>query len=74
MTSPTAPAPATGSAPKYILPSRRSVLLMAFVAVAGVLLILRAWQIGPFQRPTCVPTMPTSAARSRCWRRRSTAT
>jgi Multidrug resistance efflux pump len=49
MTSPTAPAPATGSAPKYILPSRRSVLLMAFVAVAGVLLILRAWQIGPFQ-------------------------
>lgn len=34
--------------PKYLKPSRRSVLLMALVALIGIALILSAWRIGPF--------------------------
>ncbi|MCW4453378.1 hypothetical protein OK348_00990 [Flavobacterium sp. MXW15] len=36
----TAPAPA--APPKYLKPSRRSVVLMVFVALVGIALILRA--------------------------------
>lgn len=35
-------------APKYIRASRRSVVLMAFVALAGITLILWAWRLWPF--------------------------
>ncbi len=42
----TAPAPA--APPKYLKPSRRSVVLMVFVALVGIALILRAWQLWPF--------------------------
>jgi multidrug resistance efflux pump len=38
----------TTTPPKVIKPSRRSVILMTFVALAGVLAILYAWQLWPF--------------------------
>lgn len=38
-----------GPPPKYLKPSRRAVILMALVALAGVLLILAAWGLGPFR-------------------------
>ena len=40
--------PAPDDPPKTINPSRRSVLLMVLVALAGVLAILYAWQLWPF--------------------------
>jgi len=40
--------PAPDDPPKTIKPSRRSVMLMALVALAGVLAILYAWQLWPF--------------------------
>jgi multidrug resistance efflux pump len=40
--------PAPDDPPKTIKPSRRSVILMALVALAGVLAILYAWQLWPF--------------------------
>ena len=40
--------PAPDDPPKTIKPSRRSVLLMVLVALAGVLAILYAWQLWPF--------------------------
>ena len=52
-----APSPAASSAPaaaalpstpKKIKPSTRSVLIMAVVALAGILLVLRAWNLWPF--------------------------
>lgn len=48
-----APPPPTDAAaapvvPKYITPSRRSVVLMIGVALLGIALILRAWQLWPF--------------------------
>ena len=49
-----APAPASTSAaalpptPKKIKPSLRSVLIMMVVALAGILLVLRAWNLWPF--------------------------
>lgn len=49
MNAPQPPAsPAAAAAPKYLLPTRRSVLLMLIVALAGIALILRAWQLPPF--------------------------
>ncbi|MGM3388769.1 HlyD family secretion protein [Stutzerimonas stutzeri] len=54
-TPPTAQAPGATDAgpvpddpPKTIKPSRRSVILMALVALVGVLAILYAWQLWPF--------------------------
>lgn len=47
---PAAPTPA--APPKYLFPSRRSVLLAGMIAVAGIALILRAWQLGPFATAT----------------------
>ena len=45
----TAPAPpAPPAVPKTIKPSRFAVIAMLFVAVAGVLMILWGWQLGPF--------------------------
>ena len=45
----TSPTPAASAAPpKYLLPSRRSVLLMGLTGLAGLALILYAWQLGPF--------------------------
>ncbi|MBV8248278.1 MAG: HlyD family secretion protein, partial [Comamonas sp.] len=49
-----APAPAAAAqaalppTPKKIQPSLRSVLIMAVVALAGILLVLRAWNLWPF--------------------------
>ena len=40
--------PAPDDPPKTIKPSRRSVILMMLVALAGVLAILYAWQLWPF--------------------------
>ncbi|MCQ4306714.1 HlyD family secretion protein [Pseudomonas stutzeri] len=40
--------PAPDDPPKTIKPSRRSVILMTLVALAGVLAILYAWQLWPF--------------------------
>ena len=40
--------PAPDDPPKTIKPSRRSVILMVLVALAGVLAILYAWQLWPF--------------------------
>ncbi len=40
--------PAPDDPPKTIKPSRRSVILMGLVALAGVLAILYAWQLWPF--------------------------
>lgn len=40
--------PAPDDPPKTIRPSRRTVILMALVALAGVLAILYAWQLWPF--------------------------
>jgi multidrug resistance efflux pump len=40
--------PTPDDPPKTIKPSRRSVLLMVLVALAGVLAILYAWQLWPF--------------------------
>lgn len=50
VTAPAAPAaPATpGGAPKYLKPSRRSVVVMIVVALIGIALILRAWSLWPF--------------------------
>ena len=39
---------ASAAPPKYLLPSRRSVLLMGLTGLAGLALILYAWQLGPF--------------------------
>lgn len=56
-----APAPAAAPAPsaagpsptpKKIKPSLRSALLMLAVALAGMLLVLRAWSLGPFHSST----------------------
>lgn len=43
--------PATEPAlpPKVIKPSKRSVIVMAFVLLGGILLILWAWNLGPFK-------------------------
>ncbi|MEX8195155.1 HlyD family secretion protein [Comamonas guangdongensis] len=54
--APAAPASAPAAAapaalpptPKKIQPSLRSVLIMAVVALAGILLVLRAWNLWPF--------------------------
>lgn len=46
--APTA-APAAAAPPKYITPSRRAVIIMVLVALAGIALILRAWSLWPFQ-------------------------
>ncbi|RGE39331.1 HlyD family secretion protein [Comamonas testosteroni] len=47
--SPSAPPPAAlPPTPKKIKPSLRSVLIMAVVALAGILLVLRAWNLWPF--------------------------
>lgn len=43
-----APAGTLPPTPKKIKPSRRSVLVMAVVALAGILLVLRAWNQWPF--------------------------
>lgn len=48
-TAQTAPAPSPSPTPKKIKPSLRSVLVMAVVALIGVLLVLRAWNLGPFR-------------------------
>jgi multidrug resistance efflux pump len=40
--------PVQDEPPKVIRPSRRSVIIMAVVALAGVLAILYAWQLWPF--------------------------
>lgn len=48
---PTDAAPSRAAAspvPKYITPSRRAVVLMIVVALVGIALILRAWQLWPF--------------------------
>ena len=42
------PAAALPPTPKKIKPSLRSVLIMAVVALAGILLVLRAWNLWPF--------------------------
>lgn len=44
------PAPAAGTTPppKYLFPSRRTVVLMALVALAGIGLVAHAWQLWPF--------------------------
>lgn len=42
------PAAALPPTPKKINPSLRSVLIMAVVALAGILLVLRAWNLFPF--------------------------
>ncbi|MEJ5126353.1 HlyD family secretion protein [Comamonas sp. MYb21] len=42
------PAPAASPTAKLIRPSRRAVLTMAVVALAGVLLVLWAWKLPPF--------------------------
>ncbi|CAB5668785.1 Inner membrane protein yibH [Delftia tsuruhatensis] len=48
-TAPAAPPTAPSSpSPKLIKPSLRSVLVMVAVALAGVLLVLRAWNLFPF--------------------------
>src|SRR2546427_246452 len=43
-----AAAPSPSPSPKLIKPSLRSVLVMLVVALAGVLLVLRAWNLFPF--------------------------
>ncbi|MFP5393406.1 MAG: HlyD family secretion protein [Gammaproteobacteria bacterium] len=43
-----ADSPAAGAPPKYLRPSRTSVAVMLLVALAGILLILSAWHLGPF--------------------------
>ena len=54
-TSPTPAATATAAAagpsptPKKERPTLRSALLMAVVGLAGIMLVLRAWDVGPFQ-------------------------
>lgn len=50
VTAPAAPAAAAtpGGAPKYLKPSRRSVVVMIVVALIGIALILRAWSLWPF--------------------------
>jgi len=53
-TTPPAPAtapivPSPSPTPKKERPSLRSALLMAVVALLGIVLVLRAWNIGPFQ-------------------------
>jgi multidrug resistance efflux pump len=46
---PPAAAPVAAQAPpKYIKPKPWTVVLMAFVALAGIVLILWAWRLGPF--------------------------
>ena len=46
----TAPAPASAAgSDKYVKASVRSIALMAVVALIGCLLVLRAWQLWPFQ-------------------------
>lgn len=40
--------PAAPSAPKYLKPSARSVVVMIVVALLGIALILRAWSLWPF--------------------------
>ncbi|WP_313348695.1 HlyD family secretion protein [Stenotrophomonas sp.] len=47
---PAAPAAAAApsGAPKYLKPSRRSVMVMIVVALIGIALILRAWSLWPF--------------------------
>jgi multidrug resistance efflux pump len=42
-----AAAPPTG-APKYLKPSNRAVVIMVVVALVGIALILRGWQLWPF--------------------------
>lgn len=46
--APASPAAALPPTPKKIKPSLRSVLIMAVVALAGILLVLRAWNLWPF--------------------------
>lgn len=46
--------PAPDDPPKTIKPSRRSVILMVLVALAGVLAILYAWQLWPFSNRVAV--------------------
>ncbi len=40
--------PAAASVSKYLTPSRTSVVVMTVIALVGLLLILRAWQLWPF--------------------------
>lgn len=56
MNAPTSPSPtpaAAGAAPsptpKKERPTLRSALLMALIGLAGIWLVLRAWEVGPFQ-------------------------
>jgi len=46
--APGATAPASAAPPKYLTPSHRAVVLMVIVALVGIALILRAWQLWPF--------------------------
>ena len=49
--APAPPAPVTrtgGGAPKYLTPSNRAVVLAVVIALIGIALILRAWQLWPF--------------------------
>ena len=43
------PSNASSLPPKVIKPSKRSVIVMAFVLLGGLLLILWAWNLGPFK-------------------------
>ena len=49
--APAPPPPVTrtgGGAPKYLTPSNRAVILAVVIALIGIALILRAWQLWPF--------------------------
>ncbi|WP_445324136.1 HlyD family secretion protein [Pseudomonas sp. CBC3] len=46
--------PAPDDPPKTIKPSRRTVILMVLVALAGILAILYAWQLWPFSNRVAV--------------------
>lgn len=50
--APPPPAEAAAAAPKTVKPSRFAIIAMLFVALAGVLMILWAWQLGPFNTAT----------------------
>ncbi|MBS0467277.1 MAG: HlyD family secretion protein [Proteobacteria bacterium] len=47
--SPPAAVPGPSPTPKKIRPTLRSAIVAVLIAVAGILLVLRAWNLGPFQ-------------------------
>ncbi len=49
---PAPPPPAASAAPKTVKASRFAIFAMLLVALAGVLMILWAWQLGPFKTAT----------------------